>query len=137
MAEVGKVGAVDVSEVLQRVVANDIAPARFRIILPGLARVLHLERDVIHRQGQAGRRLTVVIGDDLSGGQHKVVANRRVRVGVIVGGQAVFGDERIEVGHTGTAYHLGIAVVLQGNDNDVSELGECLCPSLHYTNEQA
>src|SRR5947207_14332457 len=103
----------------------------------GVGRVLHFEGDVAHREGQAGRRLTVVVGDDLSGGQHKVVTDRRVGVGMIVGGQAVFGDERVEVGHTGTAHHLGIAVVLQGNDNDVSKLGKRLSASLHYTNEQA
>ena len=136
MGEAREVGLVDVRKVLQRVVANDVASGFLRIVLPGLARDLDLARDVVDRDREAGRSLTVVVGEDLSGGQHKVVADRGMRIGEVLGGQAVLGDKRIEVGHAGTAHHRGIGVVLQRDDHDVSERRQSLPPSLRQTKQQ-
>ena len=105
LGEAREVGLVDVRKVLQRVVANDVASGFLRIVLPGLARDLDLARDVVDRDREAGRSLTVVVGEDLSRGQHKVVADRGMRIGEVLGRQAVLRDERIQVGHAGTAYH--------------------------------
>ena len=93
LGEVGKVGLGDVRHILQRVVANVVGPGLFRVVLPGLARELELVGDVVLHDGETRRRLTVVVGQDLSGGPREVIADRGMCVGIVIGRQTVLGDE--------------------------------------------
>ena len=54
----------------------------------------------------------VAHGFNLPVGQHEIVADGRVNVGVVLRGQAVFRSQTVQVRHGGIANHLRIAVVL-------------------------
>ena len=106
LAETNKVGLVDVCKVLERVVAHVVGPAiqgpaavtRLDVVFPGLARLLHLHGNVVGGAGQARRRLAVVIGKDLSRREDLVVADRRMGIGRIFGGEPVLIGEEVKYG---------------------------------------
>ena len=67
----------------------------------------------------------VVIGDGLTGCEHEIIADRRVSVREVLGGEAVFFSLTIEVRHGGTANHAGRTVVLFHNDKNVTAVRDC------------
>ena len=87
-----------------------------RITLPRLARAEQMAHDVIHihRSGEG-----VVIGNDLAGSQHEVIADRGMSIGEILRGQRVLRREAIEEWHGGIADDAGKAMVLFQNNHHV------------------
>ena len=59
------------------------------ISFPGFARSHQFAHHVVRGDGQAGRGFTVVVGEDLAGGEHEVVADGWVSIGVIPRRQSV------------------------------------------------
>src|SRR5258706_10267830 len=59
------------------------------ISFPGLPRSHQFAHYVVRRNREARWRITVVVGQHLAGGEHQVVANRWVGIGVILRGQSV------------------------------------------------
>src|SRR5207302_558521 len=92
------------------------------VVLPGLARLLHLEGNVVGGERQTGRRVAVVIGKDLSGREDLVVADRRMCVGPIFGGKPVLVGERGQVRHIAAVVSAAIGAVLSDDDKDVPKL---------------
>lgn len=88
----------------------------FGITFPRLARAEQMANDVIHihRSGKG-----VVIGNDLAGSQHKVIADRGMSIGEILRGQRVLRCEAIEEWHGGIANDAGKAMVLFQNNHHV------------------
>jgi hypothetical protein len=67
----------------------------------------------------------VVGGEDLAGGEHEVVADGGVRVGVVVRGERALGDEGVEIGPDGSgADDSGVALVLFHDKDDVVACGD-------------
>ena len=62
--------------------------------------------------GRDGPGKGIVVGYDLAGGHHEVVADGGMGVGVILGGEPISPDQTIEIGHGGIVHHAGVAVVL-------------------------
>ena len=57
------------------------------------------------------------------GRQHEVVADRRMSIRVVVGGQSAVGDEAVEIGPVGgVAHDSGIALIFFHHYNDVLAL---------------
>ena len=97
MADANKIRLVNVRKVLQRVVAYNVVPAvhgaaahtRLHVVFPGLAGLLYLEGNVVAGEGHTGGRGAVVVGKDLSRRHDLIVADRRMGVCPILGGQPV------------------------------------------------
>ena len=91
-------------------VASGIAYGRnaLRVGFPGLARGEEIANDVVHTDWT---REGIIVGDDLTRGQHEVVADRRVSVGEILSGQAILRCQAVQIRYGGTPNHFGIAVV--------------------------
>ena len=83
---VGEVGQWNMANVVMPTspggVAADIADRgqAFGISLPGLPGGGDFPYHIVPRDGEAGRRLPVVVGQDLSGREHEVVADGGVGV---------------------------------------------------------
>src|SRR5439155_19331994 len=71
---------------------------RLDVVFTGLARLLHLQGKVVGGAGQARRHLAVVIGKDLSRREDLVVADRRMGLGRIFGGEPVLIGEEVKYG---------------------------------------
>src|SRR5438270_9818947 len=89
--------------------------------LPGFAGGEKVPNHIVgsYRAGKA-----VVVGDDLSGGHHEVVANRRMRVGVILSRQAVLARETVQVWHRTIANNTRVIRVLFHYNENVAECGK-------------
>ena len=74
----------------------------FGICLERLSRSKQVAYDIILRERAAE---TVVIGDDLTGGEHEVIADRRVGIRIILGRQTIFFGQTVEVRHGRIANH--------------------------------
>ena len=136
LAEANDIGLVDVCKVLERVVAHNVIPAihgtaavdntvsatRLDVVFPSLARVLHLQSNVVGRKRQGRGRLAVVIGKNLSCGERLIISDRRMGISTIGCGYSVLVRKRGQVRHGGAAKSLGIARVFANHNEDVSEL---------------
>ena len=78
--------------------ASGVARLRktFCIRFEGLSSREQVAHDVVARNGAAE---AILIGDDLTGRQHEVVANRRMRICIVLRGQAVFICQAVQVRH--------------------------------------
>ena len=74
---------------------------------------------VIHAHGA---RKCVIITDKLPGGEHEVIADRRMRVSEILGSQAILRGQTVQVWHGGISNHFGIAVVFLNNEDDMAKV---------------
>src|SRR5712692_515514 len=77
---------------------------------------------VIDIQSARWRDIAVVVSDNLSGGEHEIVADRRMGVGVILRGEPVLRRQTVEVGHGRTADHARIVGILFHHNKDVPSL---------------
>ena len=59
------------------------------ISFPGFSRSHQFAHHVVRGDGQAGGGFTVIVGEGLAGGEHEVVADGRMRIGVIPRGQSI------------------------------------------------
>ena len=93
--------------------------------LPGLAGRQELAHNVViadHTRGRGAIPKLGVVPFEFTYRRHEIVVNRRVCVGGVAGRQTVFRDQGIEVGHAGTTFYLGVAVVLFHDDEHMPEL---------------
>jgi len=109
--------------VLARVIADIAAGVThrrqvLRVRLPRLAGREEPPDDVVVRHDA---RIIVVVGDDFPDRHHEVVADRRVRIGVILRREPVLLGQTVEVRHRGAADDARIIVVLFHHDKDVVE----------------
>src|SRR2546425_3258633 len=92
----------------------------FGILLPGFPGAEQMSNDVVGRDF-AGK--VVVVGDDLTGGEHEVVADGRVRVRVVALGVGVSGRQAVQIGHVASvADDLRKAVIFLQRDENVPNL---------------
>ena len=85
---------------------------------PGFARSHQMAHHIIGRD-RAG--VAVVIGDDLARRQHEIVANRRMRIGVVLRPEAVAFGQAIQIRHRRIADDTRVVVVLFNDNKNVLE----------------
>ncbi len=84
--------------------------------LPRLPRGDQASHDVVPRHGP---REIVVVGDRVADGEHEVVSDGRVGVGVVLRGETIPLREAVQVRHRRAADHVRVVVVLFHHDEDV------------------
>jgi len=83
----------------------------------GLVCRQHAARNAVHVPNLGG---TVIKRQGLAGGQHEIVVDRGMSIGIVVGGQGAQADQVIQMGPcAGVAYHAGIGLVLFHDHDDV------------------
>src|SRR5512142_3240899 len=119
----------DVTEIRKRIMALEVRilvaasvadrGQAFGVGLPGLAGRDQFPNQVVRVHG-AGEG--IVSCDQLAGGQHEVVADGGMGVGIVISGQAVLAGQTVEVGHGRGANHGGVAVVFLNQQKYVANL---------------
>ena len=92
---------------------------RFRIFLPGFSRGQQFANYIVHGHGLG---VAVVVGDDLPGRKHEVIADGRMGVRVISLGHRIAGCQTIQIRHRRVADDVAIAVVLFHHNEYVIDL---------------
>src|SRR6266567_2390511 len=115
---IGKIGQRVVALYVGIVAASSVTGGRqaLGVGLEGFSCGEQVADNVVLRKSAAQ---TVVVGDGLAGGEHEVIADRRMSVGVVLRGQTILGGQAIQVWHRRASDDTGVAVVLLENDKHV------------------
>ncbi len=126
VAHVGEVGQRIVPLDIRSRVSSGVAGIRqaFSIGLPGFASGEEVTNDVI---GSDRSGIGIIVGDHLARSQHEVVADGRMSVGIVAGGQAVVLRQAVEVRHGGAADDAAVAVVFLNYDERMIHYGNGGC----------